>query len=401
MKKKAIPLSLQSFLGMCLGIVAGIVLKEHASPLGDLGRLIIQLIKIVAVPLVFFAVLNSIISSQIKKRGVTALFAVSIINASAALVIALTLANVFKVGSNLAAKIPQATSTLSHTHRFGESLSVLNIVKNIVPDSLLSPFLSNSVLSIILIALLFGVGIASAKKEVDISQVQSIVRALYQACIQIISKIVHLVPLAIFAVVAKSVGEHGFSILTTLGSYVTVCVLGLLLQIILVYGGWIALFSNVKLKDFVSAAKEPVSYAFGVNSSLATLPITLKSLDKLKIKPAASTLSACLGTNLNNDGIILYEAMAVLFVAQAYGIHLSLPDQFAAGWLCVLAALGIAGVPEAGVISLSVVLTTLKMPLEVLPLLLSVDWIIARCRSVTNVLADMTGATVLDRILKS
>ena len=104
-----------------------------------------------------------------------------------------------------------------------------------------------------------------------------------------------------------------------------------------------------------------------------------------------------MGTNLNNDGIILYEAMAVLFVAQAHGIHLTLAQQVMAALTCLVAAVGIAGVPEAGFISLSLVLATVGLPLELLPLLLTVDWIIARARSVVNVLSDMLVSIILDR----
>src|SRR5207244_13363166 len=108
-------------------------------------------------------------------------------------------------------------------------------------------------------------------------------------------------------------------------------------------------------------------------------------------------LGACFGTNLNNVGIILYEGMAVLFVAQAHGLDLTLGQQVVAAVSCLVAAMGIAGVPEAGFVSLSLVLATVGLPLELLPLLLTVDWIIARGRSVVNVLSDMMVSILLDR----
>jgi DAACS family dicarboxylate/amino acid:cation (Na+ or H+) symporter len=127
----------------------------------------------------------------------------------------------------------------------------------------------------------------------------------------------------------------------------------------------------------------------GANSSLATLPLTLRALDRLRVPREASTLGACVGTNFNNDGIILYEGMAVLFVAQASGIELSWAQQALIAATCLVAAMGVAGVPEAGFVSLALVLNTVHLPLEILPLLLTVDWIIARARSMTNVLSDM------------
>jgi DAACS family dicarboxylate/amino acid:cation (Na+ or H+) symporter len=115
------------------------------------------------------------------------------------------------------------------------------------------------------------------------------------------------------------------------------------------------------------------------------------------VSKSSSTLGACVGTNLNNDGIILYEAMAVLFVAQAHGLHLTLGQQLSAAFSCLVAAMGIAGIPEAGFISLSLVLATVGLPVELLPLLLTVDWILARARSVVNVLGDMMISILIDR----
>jgi Na+/H+-dicarboxylate symporter len=128
------------------------------------------------------------------------------------------------------------------------------------------------------------------------------------------------------------------------------------------------------------------------------LPVTLKAIDRLGISPASGRMAACVGTNFNNDGILLYEAMAVLFVAQVHGIHLSLGGQVSAALACVVAGVGIAGVPEAGLISLSLVLATVGLPVEILPLLLTVDWILSRARAATNVVSDILVALLLDKL---
>ena len=141
----------------------------------------------------------------------------------------------------------------------------------------------------------------------------------------------------------------------------------------------------------------PILYAIGVNSSLVALPLTLQALDKLGVSRRASTLSACIGTNLNNDGIILYEGFTLLALAQAFGIHMSLGSQVIAGLYCIVAAMGVAGIPEAGVVALTLVLSNFGLPTEALAVLLSVDWLIARSRSALNVSADMVGAVILQR----
>jgi Na+/H+-dicarboxylate symporter len=109
-------------------------------------------------------------------------------------------------------------------------------------------------------------------------------------------------------------------------------------------------------------------------------------------------MAACVATNLNNDGILLYEAMGAVIVAQAHGIGLTFTQQLSIAATCVLASVGIAGVPEAGLITLSVVLANAKLPLDLLPLLLSVDWMLGRCRAMTNVVGDFVGAVVLDAL---
>jgi hypothetical protein len=133
---------------------------------------------------------------------------------------------------------------------------------------------------------------------------------------------------------------------------------GLCLHITVTYQAWL-LIAGLPLRRFWREAREPMVYAVGTNSSLATLPATLQALGRLKISKESSTLGACVGTNLNNDGIVLYEGMAVLFVAQASGIDLSLSDQILASITCIVAAMGVAGVPEAGFVSLALVLNTI------------------------------------------
>ena len=119
----------------------------------------------------------------------------------------------------------------------------------------------------------------------------------------------------------------------------------------------------------------------GTGSSLATLPVTLEALDRMGVSPQSARMAACVGTNLNNDGILLYEAMAVLFVAQACGVTLSISEQLVAAGACVIAGVGISGIPEAGLISLLLVLKTVKvipdeLVVQVVPLLLTVDWVL-------------------------
>jgi Na+/H+-dicarboxylate symporter len=152
---------------------------------------------------------------------------------------------------------------------------------------------------------------------------------------------------------------------------------------------------------YLGRGADAILTGLSTNSSLATVPVTLRCLDKMEVTPESARLAACIGTNLNNDGITLYEAMAALFVAQALGYDLSLGSQVTIVLAALMAGVGVAGVPEAGLIVLPLVLGTAGLPepvvTAILPLVFAVDWILARCRSGVNVMADMLVAVLLDR----
>jgi Na+/H+-dicarboxylate symporter len=132
-------------------------------------------------------------------------------------------------------------------------------------------------------------------------------------------------------------------------------------------------------------------------SSLATLPVTLRTLEeRMGVSAESARLAAVVGSNLNHDGIILYEAVAALFVAQIYGMELGVGQELHIVAMSVLAAIGIAGVPEAGLVTLSLVLGAAGLPLAAVPLLLPVDWLLGRMRATANVMSDMVVATIID-----
>ena len=393
-----LPLSTRILLAIVIGVVTGLLLGERASAFGALGTVVIQLIKAVATPLVFLVVVNAVLQTEIQPRAGTRLLKWAIVNASIALAIGLTLSNLIQPGHHLAhvtIQKPEAAAAYA-----GRSLDLWSVIRSFVPASIVSPFLENQILAIVVIALLFGFGLRRTRREAPFERGAQIVEAGLASLLRVVeivlAWVITLIPFAVFGVVARAVGEHGFTPLKGLGVYVGVGLLGLALHITLTYQAWLVIFAKRSLRSFWREAKEPAIYAMGANSSLATLPVTLRALDRLGVSKQSSTLGAVVGTNFNNDGIILYEGMAVLFVAQASGIELSIGQQILAAASCMVAAMGVAGVPEAGFISLALVLNTVGLPVEILPLLLTVDWIIARARSVTNVLSDMMLSILVD-----
>lgn len=442
-------LSLQIIIGIVLGLIAGVALGKDAAPLGDLGKLVITLIKTVAAPLIFFAVLEAILGAQVKIKHGLHMVSIAALNATIACALALLIANVLQPGKLFAENFP-VHSVLQHSDSTGPADSVVKALNytpqkidlgktfaGFFPTSIVGAFAENNLVQIVIVALFLGAavvvlrgryghaGVAAdtnkminrvrtpegthlehAHAEAEIAQrdlrlgleaFTNLTGVGMKVSELVLSWILKLIPFAIFGVIARTTGEYGFGALKALGLYFFVVLGALSLHAIVVYQAWIHFVSRVPIKEFWKAAFVPMVNAMGSNSSLATLPLTLKALDRLGVSKASSRLGACVGTNLNNDGILLYEVLAALFIAQAFGVELSLGDQIVASLLCMVAALGVAGVPEAGIISLSIVLTTLKLPLEILPVLLTVDWILGRVRSVVNVLSDMVVSASLDR----
>jgi Na+/H+-dicarboxylate symporter len=394
-------LTLQIVAAMLLGSLAGYFWGADLAFAGDLGKLIIQLIKVAALPLVFFAIIEALLSTNIDIKMTGRFFTIIGINSFFAAATGLLLSNYFRAGELLRAHFDSALGgAVDKSTLITKKYSITEILAGYLPESFVHPFFQNSVVGVVILALAIGCAARHLKNkgciEEAIKTFESLVVVMLKIFEVLLLWIVKLVPIAVFGVVCKTVGQYGFSPFKGLSLYVAIAFAGFFVQVFFVYQAWIYFVCGRSLKEFWSNARAAIVYAFGTNSSLATLPLTLQTLDKLKVSKASSRLGACVGTNLNNDGILLYECMAVLFVAQAYGIHMPLEVQAFTLLLCVLAAIGVAGVPEAGIVSLSLVLTAVNLPLEILGMLLTVDWLVARGRSVVNVLSDMTVSIALD-----
>lgn len=381
------------------GAVLGLTMPAPALTLAPLAKWVLQLIKVAATPLIFFAVMEAILRQRVAGGDFAKLLAITATNAAAAMAIGLLVANVFVPGQYLhflAGTVPGSLRDINFADLLAKQL----------PTSIVQPFADNSVMPVVLIAL--GLGFAWRRVRAQegaaylalMNQGETLVYLARQTCETLLIWIVKLVPLAVFAASAKVTAEHGLNPFKGLGQYVALCLLGMLIHVLFTYGAWLVLFVRISLRQFWRAALAPVLYAFSVNSSLVALPLTLRALDSLGVSRRASALAACVGTNLNNDGIILYEGFTLLALAQAAGLDLSLASQLVVAVYCVVTAMGVAGVPEAGMVALTLVMGGLGLPVEALALLLSVDWIIGRGRSFLNTSSDLVGSAALDRWLR-
>lgn len=401
-----LPLVVRLVGAIAIGIVLGLVLKKDAAVLGEVGVLVIKLLKALATPLVFFAVVDSFCRAQIPAKKGAILLVICAVNAAAAGAIAIALSSFIAPGARTdpeAIRKALESATASATEK-GPAPGTLKMdplasLKELVPDSVPEPFLKNNVLTIVLLAIVCGIALRKMRARGSGNALFALIGEAFELLGVVLHSVIQIVPLAVLGVVAKVVGNSGFTVFAALGWLVLTVALGLAIHVLGWYATLVAVIARRSPIGFFRAARVALATAFATGSSMATLPVTLKTLEHdLKVGHDSSRLAACVGTNFNNDGVMLYEVVAALFIAQMSGIDLSLGQKVQLAITSALAAAGIAGVPEAGFITLSLVLSSVGLPLASLPVLLTVDWLLGRLRATTNVTSDLLVATMLDAV---
>jgi DAACS family dicarboxylate/amino acid:cation (Na+ or H+) symporter len=273
-----------------------------------------------------------------------------------------------------------------------------DIVKQLldnVPDSLVRPFVENKVIGVVLIALAFGIACRKLQGEPR-KLAESVVALGFTLVLEILSWVIAVVPLAVFGKVASIIGSHGFRPFVALGKFVIAVLIALMLQtgyylLRIRAGSW------VRPLPLLRGTRDALVMAFSTGSSTVTMPVTYDRLQsRVGLREQSASLGALVGSNFNNDGTALYEAMAALFVAQLLGLQLAPFQQLLVVLTSIIASVGAAGIPEAGLVTMTLVFSAVKLPVEYIALLLTVDWFLDRCRTVINVLGDMSVACLLD-----
>ncbi len=397
----------QIVLAVITGSLTGVVLGPKAHFLGESGSFVIQLLKILVTPLVFFAIADAFCKTQIQLRNGLKLLTLSSTNALVAGGIAFMVSKIFdqmvpaategmrSLATNQVAKSPALTIGDFRTQILNRPWD------SFAPKNILEPFINGNTIAVILFAIFTGIAFKKLKASprTKTGEIQSL-ETFFSAGLHLTSTLLHMLvsitPIAVFGVIARIVGGSGFQVFYSLAIFVGVVTLGIFLHGVVYYGLLLRIFGNRSPILFFKQTKNALLTALGTGSSMATLPVTLETLEEMKVSHESSRLAAVIGTNLNHDGILLYEAIAALFVAHLHGITLAGSQKILLFGMSALAAVGIAGIPDAGLITLSLVLTALDLPLTFVPLLLAVDWFLGRLRATANVTSDMTVATLLD-----
>ncbi len=415
-----IPLYLQVLLAVICGATLGVLFGQEPylnglrnEQLGQLGLWVVWMLKTLAIPLIFFAIMDALLRTSIPMRQGTKLLVICLVNVSVAMAIGLAIMNLWQPGlawlghvDELLHLVPGTTlSSSALANVQAGSHSPIEYLASYIPRTLTNPFSSNNIIGVVLLALLLGsvLRYLYGKSDQTSGLVVIVARGIervYRWLVLILEWIIVAVPLAVFGVVAQVVGKSGVGIFSVLWIFLVAMLAGLTVHSLLYYPLVAWLVGKKSPKTYVGQGADAIMTAVSCNSSLATVPVTLRCLERMRVSAQSARLAACVGTNLNNDGITLYEAMAALFLAQALGYDLPLAKQVLIVFASIIAGAGVAGIPEAGLIVLPLVLAAAGLPdqviLAAIPLIMTVDWIIARARSGVNVMSDMLVAILLD-----
>lgn len=403
---KDIPLFLQILIALVLAIGVGVTLGmngyalQHQSQIEELSipcDLILKALRALATPLILLSVLHAFMTADLPGKSGRRLLWLLLTNTLSAILIGLLVANILQPG-----KWGQMAAPSDGAESVNRVLDPWDLLKDLVPNSVLSPLVDNNVIQLIILALVLGVALRGIKSiqieygHTDYEPVQKIITTLFKAVIQILHWVIALIPIAVFGIVARTVALKGFEPFKALGALVIAVVLALLLQICF-YLLRVQLRSWVNPFKLLHGGMDALVTAFSTASSTATMPITFNVLiEKVGLRESSVSLGALVGSNFNNDGTALYEAMAALFISQVIGFSLPFPQQIIIVLTSIFASVGAAGIPEAGLVTMTLVFSAVGLPTEYIAILITVDWFLDRCRTAVNVMGDMTVSALLD-----
>ena len=381
------------------GIFSGWYFGEAMLSIEWLGTLFLNALKMTIVPLVVAAIISGVTSmGDIRKLGRVGGLTIAYYAATTALavLIGLVIVNLIQPGSGIAELsnvVPEKAS-----EKIG--MGFKDIVLSLVHPSLLGAAVENKLLPIIIFSLFFAAALTTIGERG--TPVIRFFDGLNDVMMKLVIWLMYLAPVGIFALIAARLGAAGggeafWNEITSVGWYFIAVILGLFIHFLLLIG-ILHLFSNHGMA-YLKQMMRALLTAFGTASSSATLPLTMECSIEGGVDKRAVKFVLPLGATVNMDGTALYEAVAVMFIAQAYGYTMGLTEQTIIFITATLAAIGAAGIPQAGLVTMVIVLTAVNLPLEGIGMLLAVDWLLDRFRTMVNVWGDSVGAAVIERVI--
>ncbi|MGM8363910.1 dicarboxylate/amino acid:cation symporter [Virgibacillus sp. W0181] len=395
-KYKNSSLVLKMSIGFILGIVAGVIFGEKAGIINPLGTLLIHLLSLIAIPVIFLTVVLAVDQMKIAQLGKlgSKLVLYYMVTTAAAVLIGLALAFTINPGENL---------TLPNTRvEQPEIPQVSDVLLQIVPKNIFAAFSAGDLMAILFVAVIIGTAISTMKfsKEEKMQEygqlLDHVFKALNEMFYKILGGILLYAPIGVFAISASTFGSQGWDTFQSLLTFTAVFYIGIILLWLIVYTSFLK-FSGRSIVSFFKQTKEAYTTAFFTSSSIASLPVAINAAKKAGVSEHTANFSLPLGAVFNSDGGALRMGASIIFAANITGLDLSISDLIIIVVIGTLLSVGTAGVPAAGLVTLSAVLSMFGLPLEIVALIAGVDAIIGMGGTASNVIGDIVGAAVVDK----
>ena len=407
-------------IGLVLGLIFGVLAAANGwsgfttNWIAPFGKIFINLLKLIAVPLVLSSLITGVASlSDLKKLsrigGKT--ITIYIVTTAISVTIGLVSVNLLKPGDtvpeDMKVKLQEtyksaASGKLEAADQIKERRPLQPIV-DMVPSNFFSSASNNrNMLQVVFVAIIIGIALIQIPKN-KARPVLDFMEGINDLVIKLVDNIMLMAPIGVFALIADTITSiagdnlsNVLELLSALGFYMLVVIIGLIIQMVFTYTALLKIFSNMSLKKFYQGIAPAQLLAFSTSSSAATLPVTMERCeDELGVSEEVSSFVLPLGATINMDGTALYQAVAAVFIAQTLGMDLNLGAQLTIVLTAVLASIGTAAVPGAGIIMLIIILEAIGVPSAGIALILGVDRILDMMRTVTNVTGDASVAVAV------
>ena len=356
------------------------------------GKLFVNALKMLVVPLVLFSLIPGILGiGDVRLLGRIGSKAVALylLTTAVAITVAILFATTAGVGEGMT--IPTSAEFVA---KEGKSFS--DVIIGIVPSNPISALANGEMLSIIFFAIFFGIALLSVAKESP--AVVSFVEQMNTVIMHMVSMVMWFAPYAVFCLVAKAIAQLGIDLLVQLMGYFLVLGAALLFHMFVVQGLFLKLFTGLNVGLFLKKMRTTQLFAFSISSSAATIPVTLRTVQhRLGVDRSVASFNVPFGATINMDGTAMMQGVATVFFANIYGIDLGLTEYLLVIVTAVLASIGTAAVPSAGIVMLTIVFSQVGLPIEHIGLILGIDRLLDMLRTAVNVTGDGVVSVILGK----
>jgi len=417
-KKGGIPLHVLMLLGFAIGLGAGLYVNLVVGPetewvvwltsniTGPAGQIFLRLLFMLVLPLLFSALVIGVAEmgdlGALGRVGWKTLL-LTVVVSTIAVVIGLVMVNVLRPGDGVDPVLAQQLLTQGAEGAAGivanapASVNLGQFFLELIPSNVFAAASANLVLPVMVFALLFGIGLVMARSPAT-DQLQQAIQGLFEVMMKLINLVIKLAPIAIACLMFNLAALFGWDLLVRLAAFVGVAVAAMAIHMFIVYPVLVMLLGGRNPLAFFAQVREPMVVAFSTASSNATLPVSLRAAEtELKLPRKISRFVLTVGATANQNGTALFEGVTVLFLAQFFGIDLTMTQQVIVMLVCILGGIGTAGVPAGSLPVIAMILVMVGIPPEGIGLVLGVDRFLDMCRTTLNVTGDLVIASIVSR----